>query len=245
MTHSPRMAVDVSTKRGGRFFGQVGMAVLLLLLLSGCSQESSSQTMSRTAILEGAESMLAGCTAGLDTNGDIGEAGLVAAGWKVTKRTRSEFVMENNVGSVRESAQPLNAPSTLRSKREYEWTNWIHPGSTAQLDVERHGGAVSERIQTECRIGFLGSERETAEDVRALLVRKYGKPARTGLRSSGGDFLAPKFESHYQYWRLPHHDLFWVSADPTDVSLEVTAMPDGVMRFEQADDELRAINGIK
>lgn len=199
------------------------------MLLSGCEQESSIPTMPRAAILAGAESMLAGCTANLDGNGDIAEAGLVAAGWKPVRRTMSAVVEKDNSVGLKDEVRSPDTPSTLKSTRDHEATTWTHGGWIAELFVSRNGGAFSERMPGECSISFHGKEKDTAESVRGLLAGKYGRPVRIGTRSRGGDYLTPRWfgrEIHAQYWALPHHDVYWVSSAPRFARIEVVAMPD-------------------
>lgn len=210
-----------------------GLSVAMVMastgILGACGTESSLPVMSRAAIAAGAERTLAACTAALDANGDIAEAGLKAAGWRPTKRTKMAIIQTGNSVGPKETEQPLNRPAELATASEYENSFWRHPGLAAELYLERNGGPFEKRTPGECSISLRGDNRETADQVRALLVRKYGRPVRVGTRSPGGDWLTPRWferEIHAQYWRLPTHDVYWVSSDPKFAAIEVVAMPD-------------------
>lgn len=199
------------------------------LALSACGTESTLPISPRDAIVAGAQRTLAGCTVPLDPNGDINEAGLTAAGWTPATRTRSAIVEVNNTVGPQDQPQPPTRPSKLNAANEHESSVWRAPGLPAELYLSRNGGPFETRMPGECSIQFRGDARETGDLVRDLLTRKYGRPVRVGTRSAGGDWLTPRwFESeiHAQYWRLPRHDVYWVSSDPRFAAIEVVAMPD-------------------
>lgn len=198
-------------------------------MLASCAGQSDLPQEDMAVVLRGALTTLVACSGPLDANGNIDEAAVAAVGWRPRTRRYGEIVTRGDTTGMEERDVPPASPVRLATSRQYESSDWAHPGWQGMLSLSRNGGAISERTMALCEATFYGRDAETADQVLAAMTQRLGEPERRGQRSRGGDWLTPRwFEPTIQevYWRLPFHDVYWVSSDPRLVTVEVRAMPD-------------------
>lgn len=208
-----------------RSSGTVGLAATL----ASCSNVPSIPRQDTALALRAVQATLAACTRPLGPDGNHSEAALIAAGWTPQRRTFAAMVTRDNTVGSEERAVPPARPSPLRSAEEHEYSEWSHPGWEGRIHLSRQGGAISERAMGQCGASYAGRDATTAEQALTAMTQALGPPVGRRERPMGGDFLTPRwFEptTVEVYWRLPYHDVYWVSANGREVTVEVRAMPD-------------------
>jgi len=200
-----------------------------LLALASCGAGIDGPRQDTALVLRAALMTLAACTQTLDRDGNVSEARLAAFGWTPRSRRVSVIVRRDDMVTSEDRPLPPGQPSRLRSVEETEYSEWGHPGWEGLIYLTRQGGAVSERMTGRCEATYYGRDAATADQALAAMTQRLGPPIGRGERPRGGDFLTPRwFEPtvHDVYWRLPHHDVYWVSSNPRMITVEVRAMPD-------------------
>ncbi len=198
------------------------------VLLCGCASESTLPVDSDAAILSAAAAAIAGCTAPLNADGDIDEAGLLRAGWRPVNRVLSLVVEENNSVGLRDRVVPASEPQLLADGRAYERSEWQRSGVSATLHLSRNGGPIADRVKAQCDISLRSAD-DAAGPVGAMMRRQLGAPGTTGTRSSGGDWLTPRWfepDIHERGWQRPQHQISWVSSGEEFVAIEIIAAPE-------------------
>ncbi|MGE0178297.1 MAG: hypothetical protein AB7O91_00580 [Sphingomonas sp.] len=200
-----------------------------LLALASCGAGFDGPRQDTELVLRATLMTLAACTQPLDRDGNVSEVRLAAFGW--TPRSRRVSAIVRRGDTVTSEDRPLSPrqPGRLRTVEETEYSEWAHPGWEGLIYLTRQGGAVSERMMGQCAASYFGRDAATADQALAAMTQRLGPPIGRGERPRGGDFLTPRwFEPtvHDVYWRLPFHDVYWVSSNRHMVTVEVRAMPD-------------------
>lgn len=201
---------------------------LAAMTLAGCGGTIDAPPQDTPVVVRAALMTLAACTQRLDADGNVDERAVALFGWRPQARRYSRFVMRGDTGGMEERLVPPDRPSRLSTYSEYESSEWTNPGWQGVLNLSRNGGPIGQRTMGECSAFYYGRDPETAAIVMAAMTQRLGQPERRGQRSRGGDFLTPRWfepEIHEVYWRLPFHDVYWVSSDSRVVTVEVKAAP--------------------
>lgn len=180
-------------------------------------------------VLRAVLTTVAACTLRLDPDGNVSQPALAAMGWTPRSRRVAAMVTRGNSTGMEERNVPPDQPIRPRTVDDYESSQWAHPGWEGMIDVSRQGGAIAERAMGRCGASYAGRDARTADLALAAMTQRLGQPVGRRERPRGGDFLTPRwFEPtvYEVYWRLPSHDVYWVSSNSRMVTVEVRAMPD-------------------
>ena len=207
----------------------IGLPVMSATLLSACGSSIDLPQQDDALVIRATLATLAACTQKLTDTGDIDEAGLRAAGWVPQKRTLSRLVTVGNSTGAQDRDVPAATPANLPDSASHEYSQWTNPAWQGTLELERQGGANSERFMGRCTLSLMGRGKDTAAQALLAIVNRYGAPSGEGVRSKGGDWLTPRWgerDTMESYWRLERHDVYFATSDPRLASITVVAMPD-------------------
>lgn len=219
--------------------------------LAACTPRIDLPQQETTLVLRAALVTLAACTQRLDADGNVDEATIRAFGWTPQTRRTGRVVTRGDTTGFEERNVPPATPVRMTSPDQSEYSDWAHPSWQGMLSLSRSAGPLAERTMGQCEASYYGRDAATADQVLTAMTQRLGEPARRGERSRGGDWLTPRwFEPviHEVYWRLPFHDVYWLSSDPRLVTVEVRAMPDraalGQMSVDPAEQNRTGENGL-